>query len=176
MIIAAYAGTGKTHFASLYPQAAIDLVCMPYKYVLTQNTLCDESTKANPENILHDDWPFNYISAIKRNLELGKFVLIPSDLLILALLKEENLPYYLCYPQRNAREIYRTRYINRGNTAEFIDIFIGKWDRFMDEFENDSYGWHILLQANQFISDMIDISQKNHRLFLQFLLSSNKTF
>jgi len=29
-IIAAYAGTGKSHFASLYPELTIDLVCMPY--------------------------------------------------------------------------------------------------------------------------------------------------
>jgi len=40
-----------------------------------------------------------------------------------------------------------------------IDIFIGKWDRFIDNFENNSYGQHIVLQLDQFISDDIDISQ-----------------
>ena len=154
-IIAAYAGTGKTHFASLYPELAIDLVCMPYKYVITQDTLYDESSKANPENIMHYDWPYNYIAAIKQNLESDKLLLIPSDLFILELLMKEKLHYCLCYPQRNAKEIYRERYINRGNTTEFIDIFIGGWDRFMDEFENNSYGQHIVLQPNQFISDVI---------------------
>ena len=34
MIIAAFAGTGKTTMAKLYPQTAIDFVCMPYKYEL----------------------------------------------------------------------------------------------------------------------------------------------
>jgi hypothetical protein len=139
---------------------------MPYKYVLTQNIPYDESTKANPENIMHDDWPFNYISAIKQNSESDKLLLIPSDLLILYLLKKENLPYYLCYPQRNAREIYRSRYINRGNTTEFIDVFIGNWDRFIDKFENDSYGQHIVLEPNQFISDVIDLSQKPQSLMI----------
>ncbi|GBU27315.1 hypothetical protein R84B8_00845 [Treponema sp. R8-4-B8] len=157
-IIAAYAGTGKTHFASLYPELTIDLVSMPYKYMLSQDKPYDESSKANPENILNDDWPFNYISAIKHNLESDKLLLIPSDLFILELLREEKLHYCLCYPQRNAKEIYRERYLNRGNTAEFIDIFIGGWDIFMDWFEKDSYGQHIVLKPDQFLSDVFDIS------------------
>jgi hypothetical protein len=158
MIIAAYAGTGKTHFASLYPNSAIYLVCMPYKYVLTENMPCDEASKANTDNILNYNWPLNYFSAIKQNLELGKLLLIPSDLLILELLRKEKLHYCLCYPQRNAKEIYRKRYIKRGNATEFIDIFIGKWDKFMDGFENDAYGQHIVLQPDQFLSDVIELT------------------
>jgi len=157
LIIAAYAGTGKTHFASLYPEAIIDLVAMPYKYILTKDTYYDESSKANIKNLFNDDWPFNYISAIKENLKLDKLLLIPSDLLILELLKEEKIHYCLCYPQMEAKEIYRERYIKRGNTTEFIDIFIGKWDTFMDSFEKDSYGQRIVLQSNHFLSDVIDI-------------------
>jgi len=159
-ITAAYAGAGKTHFASLYPKLTIDLVSMPYKYLLTKEASYNESSKANPENILNDDWPFNYISTIKQNLESGKILLIPSDFFILRLLREENLHYCLCYPQRKDKEIYRERYLNRGNSSDFIDIFIGEWDKFMDYFEKDSYGQHIVLQANQFLSDVIDMSPK----------------
>jgi len=157
-IIAAYAGTGKTHFASLYPESTIDLVSMPYKYILTKDKPYDESSKANPDNIPNEEWPFNYISTIKQNLESGKLLLIPSDLFILRLLKEENLRYCLCYPQRNAEEIYHERYIKRGNSDEFIDIFIGGWDRFMDYFEKDTYGQHIVLKPDQFLSDVIDMT------------------
>jgi hypothetical protein len=157
-IIAAYAGTGKTHFASLYPDILIDLVSMPYKYLLKEDTSYDESSKANPKNIPNDDWPFNYISSIKQNLESGKIMIIPSDLLILRLLREENLRYCLCYTLRNAKEIYRERYLKRGNSKDFIDIFISDWNKFMDCFEKDPYGQHIVLQPNQFLSDVIDIS------------------
>ena len=159
-IIAAYAGTGKSHFASLYPELTIDLVCMPYKYILSEDTPYDESSKANPENILNYDWPYNYISTIKQNLESDKLLLIPSDFFILGFLREENLRYCLCYPQRNAKEIYQERYIKRGNSAEFINIFIDGWDKFMDCFEKDSYGQHIVLQPNQFLSDVIDMPPK----------------
>ena len=33
MIVAAYAGTGKSEFCKRYPSEAIDLICMPYKYI-----------------------------------------------------------------------------------------------------------------------------------------------
>jgi len=157
-IIAAHAGTGKTHFASLYPELTIDLVCMPYKYILPKEKPFSESSKANPENILNPDWPNNYISVIKENLESDKILLIPPDPLILDLLKNEKLHYFLCYPQRDAKEIYRERYIKRGNSDEFIDIFIGGWDKFMDYFEKDSYGQHIVLKPDRFLSDVIDMS------------------
>ena len=126
--------------------------------MITKTIHYDESSKANPKNIPNDDWPFNYISVIKENLKSDKLLLIPSDLYILELLRLERLSYCLCYPQRNAKEIYRERYINRGNTNEFIDIFIGRWDKFMDCFEKDSCGQHIVLLPDQFLSDVIDIS------------------
>ena len=157
-IIAAYAGTGKTYFSSLYPQNVIDFVCMPYKYHLNKNAFYDESSKANFDNILHVDWPFNYFSEIKKLLQLNKIILIPSEFSILKLLKNSEIPYYLCYPQRDSKDEYYERYTKRGNNEDFLNIFIGRWDDFMDYFENDSFGKHIVLQSNQYLCDVIDVS------------------
>jgi len=63
MIIAAYAGTGKTTLAKTWPHRFVDFVCMPYKYLLEQNNNCAESCKANPNNIMRDEWPYNYVMA-----------------------------------------------------------------------------------------------------------------
>jgi hypothetical protein len=156
-IIAAYAGTGKTTYATLNPETAIDLVCMPHKYHLEQDNNYCEACKADPNNIMRDDWPFNYVSAIKQSLGNGKIILIPTDWLVLGLLREEKLPYILCYPEKNAKEVYRKRFLDRGNTAEFIEIFIGRWDEFIVSLERDSYGQHIVLKQNQFLSDVIDM-------------------
>ena len=155
LIIAAFAGTGKTYFASLYPQKVIDFICMPYKYHLDQNVIFDESSKANFNNTLNFDWPFNYVSAIKEQMQSNKILLIPSELFVLELLRNENIPYTLCYPQRDAKECYLKRYIDRGNNEDFINIFIGRWDNFMDALENDSYGKHIVLQSGQYLSDVV---------------------
>lgn len=157
MIVAAYSGTGKTTLAKLYPQMVIDFVCMPYKYQLNKSNKYNESCKANPNNILQYEWPFNYFDAIKQNLNDDKIILIPSDLYILSLLSIEKIPYTLCYPQRNAKEIYLRRFIERGNSEKFIEIFIDGWDEFLDILEKDQYGKHITMRPNQFLSDVIDV-------------------
>lgn len=107
MIIAAYAGTGKTTLAAICPLAVVDFVCMPYKYLLEHDGNRSEACKADPDNIMQDDWPYNYISALELTLDSGKLLLIPTDLRVLALLRQEKLPYLLCYPQKHAKEVYR---------------------------------------------------------------------
>ena len=169
MIIAAYAGTGKTTLAMKHPHAFTDFVCMPYKYHLDENNRTDdEACKANPDNIMRDEWPYNYVSAIKSAYEYGKHLLIPTDMQVLMLLERNNLPYFLCYPVRNAKEAYRQRFINRGNTAEFIDIFINRWDWFLDRFEQDTYGQPIVMKPDEFLSDVI-LCEDTHYII------SNKT-
>lgn len=158
MIIAAYCGTGKSTFAAMYPDKVTDFVCMPYKYFLNSvgNHLDSESCKANPENIMRPDWPLNYAAAIKDACNNGKHLVIPSDILVLSLLRGESIPYILVYPQRNAKEVYFKRFVDRGNTEDFINIFIGFWDNFLVSLENDPCENHIVLKPNQFLSDVID--------------------
>ena len=158
MIMAAFAGTGKTTLASLYPQTVIDFFCMPYKYYLDDNDGKNhESNKAKPDYVLQDDWPDNYVDAIKQNLNLNKILLIPSDWRVLSMLRNVKIQYTLCYPKRSAKEVYEKRFIDRGNSEYFLDIFIGRWDSFFDALEKDKYGRHIILEPDQYLSDVIDV-------------------
>jgi len=157
MIIAAFAGVGKTKLAELYPQKVVDFCCMPYKYVLDEDEPFTEENKANLSLEFIFGWQKNYVKAIKQNMSNDKILLIPSDFIVLALLKKEGIPYILCYPKRDAKEVYHKRFLNRGNSENFIDIFIGGWDKFMDALENDCYGRHIVLEPNQFLSDVINV-------------------
>ena len=161
MIIAAYSGVGKSTFASMHPSNVVDFVCMPYKYFLDtegKNNNELESCKANPDNAMRPDWPYNYILAIKKILDRFKIILIPSDSRVLNLLRAENIPYILVYPQRDAKYDYLKRFIGRGNTDIFISIFIGYWDNFLDALENDPCERRITLQPHQFLADVIDIN------------------
>lgn len=163
MIIAAFAGTGKTTFASMYPDKVIDFVLMPYKYYLDPDKDEGEAGKANFDNEMQLEWPYNYVEAIKTTLDEmdagdeKKIILIPSDSCVLSLLREKGIEYSLCYPQRDAKEIYRQRYIDRGNTEDFLSIFIDRFDRFMDALESDPCGHHIVLQPEQYISDKVAV-------------------
>jgi len=162
MIIAAFAGTGKTALARMYPQKAVDFVSMPYKYYLKDTgdnarQPEDEACKADFNNIMREDWPDNYVAAIIESMRDGKILLIPSAWNVLARLKAKNIPYYLCYPRRDSKEIYKKRFLDRGNTEDFIDIFIGGWDGFMDTLEGDTYGRRIVMLPHQYLIDVIDI-------------------
>ena len=154
MIIAAYAGTGKTTLAKQCPDEFVDFICMPHKYELADDAGESEAGKANPENIMRDDWPYNYVAAIINAMGGGKHLIIPSDMFVLMLLQAKSIPYILCYPKREAREEYRRRFLARGNTQEFIDIFIGRWDGFMDSLEGDSHGKHLVLEPGAYLSDV----------------------
>jgi len=155
IIVAAFAGTGKTTAATLFPQTVIDFVCMPYKYALEQGDDAGEAGKANPNNVMRDEWPRNYVDAIKAAMTEDRILLIPTDLIVLWLLQRESIPYWLVYPQRKAKDVYHQRFLERGNTESFIDVFIGRWGSFFNAFEQDTYGRHIVLEPHQFLSDVL---------------------
>jgi len=157
MVVAAFAGTGKTYFAKNHPDIAIDFVLMPYKYIIDPEAQYDESNKANPNLEWNPGWPVNYIEAIKK-FPSDKIILIPSDWKVLRLLEKEKIPYYLCYPKRKAKKAYRKRYVKRGNSQNFLSIFIGEWKSFMDTLREDTYGRHIILRPKQYLSDVLNIN------------------
>ncbi|MCL2082134.1 MAG: hypothetical protein FWH04_02705 [Oscillospiraceae bacterium] len=158
-IIATYAGCGKTTFAGMCGEIAIDLHCVPYKYFCNERDNRGELGKADPISEMQPDWPYNYVSAVENALSRHEYILIPSDFRVLALLAEKQHSYTLVFPQRECREEYLQRYTDRGNTENFLSIFYGNWDWFIDKLEANSYGKHIVLQPHQFLSDVIEIKK-----------------
>ncbi|MDR0858435.1 MAG: hypothetical protein LBN97_05355 [Oscillospiraceae bacterium] len=155
MIIAAFAGTGKTYFCG-NTRGAVDFVSMPYKYLLPAGevtTAESEALKANAELEMNPDYPSNYIRAIAANCADYEYFVIPSDAFILALLDIHGLPYVLVYPETEAKDEYERRYKLRGNSAEFLEIFIGGWNSFMQSLRSDSRGIHIELSRCEYLTD-----------------------
>jgi hypothetical protein len=131
---------------------------MPYKYERNETKRFSEADKADPNLDFIFGWEKNYVEAIKRNMSDDKILLIPLDFRVLSLLRKDSIPYLLCYPEREAKEEYHKRFIERGNSENFIDIFIGRWDNFLDSLESDSYGKHIVLDSDLFLSDVINVN------------------
>ena len=160
-IVAAHAGTGKTTLAKQRPDIFVDFVSMPYKYHVPDNYTAEESEscKADPDYELNMDWPENYVEAIMS--ELGnseKMLLVPPDWRLLWMLEREEIQYILCYPENTeeAKTTYRERYLSRGNTEHFLEIFIDGWDQFMVSLETNKYARHIVLKPHQFLTDIVD--------------------
>jgi hypothetical protein len=172
MIVAAFAGTGKTYFASQHPDIAVDLVLTPYKYIIDPEMTYDEATKADHNSEMNPEYPINYVEAI-RKCSSDKIILIPSDSRVLRRLEKEKIPYYLCYPKRRAKKEYEKRYIKRGNPKIFLTIFIDGWKSFMDTLREDTYGKHIILKPKQYLSDVLDIKEILKKKTKEVIMSDN---
>lgn len=165
MIIAAFAGTGKTYFCN-HVEGAKDFVCMPYKYFLPEtdsDKVEHEKVKADFSLEMNSEYPGNYINAILENVEKYKYLVIPSDSRVLAGLEDRHIPYILCFPERKAKEEYQKRYLQRGNTEEFIDVFIGCWDNFMKSLQHDAYGAKSILAEDEYL---FDVKEKIDKIIL----------
>lgn len=162
MVIAAYAGCGKTYFAE-HIYDAIDLVSIPYKYQLPDGMISDteaEQAKACLDYELRAEWPGNYAKAVRNYYHRYKYVIIPPVQRVLSELQRVDIPYILCFPEDDAREEYLQRYLNRGNTEEFINIFIGCWERFMQYNISDNYGDKIIMPKGTYLTDYIGEIEK----------------
>jgi hypothetical protein len=163
MVIAAYAGTGKTTFCYENP-AAIDLIAMPFKYInlsdISEKEEIDgEEIKANWDLILRRDWCLYYYWAVKYLLQYcpDRHIVIPTIGKILDFLDEDKISYTIVYPDKSLKAEYEQRYRERGNTEEFTDVFIGLWDAWMSELEQrkSPYIKRIVLQQGQYLSDVL---------------------
>ena len=166
MIIAAHAGTGKTYFSrNVYD--SVYFVCMPYKYYLPDGFIAgqeDESIKADLDLIMREEWPDNYCKAVINVYNEYKYVIIPPIVPVLAALRDEEIPYILCCPERSAKAEYESRYRARGNNESFLKVFVDHWDLFLNDMESDPGDNHVVLKEGEYLLDYLPVILKNHEL------------
>ena len=158
MIIAAYAGTGKSTFAEM-TDGAIDLQSMPYSWILPGTT--DRGTeeleveKGALYHLRNPLFPENYAVEILKAEQAYDFVLIPTNISVIRYLQEEfGRKILLCYPESNLREEYRERFVRRGNSESFLSLFVDGWDGFLEPVRENTAGIHILLKSGMYLSDL----------------------
>lgn len=80
--------------------------------------------------------------------------MIPMVKTIMKFLEADGIPYKVVYPSRDCKEEYKDRYIERGNSPEFLEVFIDGWDIMLDGLDSLG-GTAIELSEGQFLSDVI---------------------
>lgn len=55
------------------------------------------------------------------------------------------------------KEEYRKRFLERGNTQNFLDVFIDRWDLFMDYLESNPCEHKVILNQREQLSDYFEI-------------------
>lgn len=160
MIIASYAGAGKTTFAQRV-EGAVDLATMPRSWFLPppgEGEGARESEKGAPYFLRDPRYPDNYILDVLRAEREYPYVLIPTNAGIIRRLWEEHgRQVILCYPTREQKEIYRARFLARGNSGDFLDIFIDGWEGFLEPFwAGEVPGISLPLGYGEFLLDARD--------------------
>lgn len=157
MIISAYAGTGKSAFASQI-ERAVDLTIMPYKWILppAEKTSVElEKEKGALYHLPNPLFPENYIVDILRAEGKFDYVLIPTDAKVIRDLQEKyDRKILLCYPEDECRGEYRERFIARGNSESFLSLFSDSWDYFLDPVKENQLGVHIVMEPGQYLTDL----------------------
>ena len=165
-IIAGFSGIGKSRYCENNPNA-VDFAIMPYKYVNFQEVASaegNESIKAHADLILRENWQNFFYEALLNAYRQSpdKLFVIPSESSVLAWLTEDRIPFLLVYPEVELKEEYRQRYLSRGNSPEFLRIFIGYWDAWMASVRR-SGGVHLELKQGEYLSDILPLDWSGTR-------------
>lgn len=158
MIIAAYAGTGKSTFAEM-TDGAIDLPSMPYSWILPEasewKTEKFEGEKGALYHLRNPLFPENYAIEILKAEQAYDYVLIPTNISVIRYLQEEfGRKVLLCYPESGLRKEYHERFVQRGNSESFLNLFVDGWDGFLEPVRENTAGIHILLKSGMYLSDL----------------------
>lgn len=107
MIICGFAGTGKSTAAKKIA-GVIDLESTPFQ----------------------KDWD-TYARVAKHMSDHGYIVLLSCHRELREKLHELGYDYIVVYPEKNQKELYRKRYVERGNTVEFVAMQMSHWDNWI---------------------------------------------
>lgn len=83
------------------------------------------------------------------------YVLIPTSMHVVRRLREKyGRKVVLCYPADELREEYKERFIARGNSEDFLDLFIEMWDHFLGPVREYRDAVHIVMGAGEHLTDL----------------------
>ncbi|HHU16609.1 MAG TPA: hypothetical protein GXZ70_00070 [Clostridiales bacterium] len=157
MIIAGYAGVGKTYFSE-NTENAIEIPSMPYSWILPKNTYRSakesEKEKGAFYHLANPLFPMNYVFEILKAERSYKYVIIPTVECVLKVLQEKyDRDCILVYPEASLKAEYRQRYITRGNSDSFMSLFIDGWEERLEGLRANK-GVHIPLAKGEYLSDV----------------------
>lgn len=128
IVIAAFGGLGKTIFARKYPDIAIDLEGIAYKYIyhshkskqMIVNGIHEPLKGLDSDRSPNPEFPANYVRDIVANLGKYRYILIVLSPEVLKELEQKHIGYYLLWPADDAKDTIFERLRERGNTDAFV--------------------------------------------------------
>ena len=139
----------KTKIISAFP-ACGKTYCSENKQNLFNGILDSDSSnfswvKENGKRKRNPNFPKNYIEHIKENIEEVEIIFISSHNIVRKALEDNNIEYYLIYPDINLKNEWVERFIRRGNSDKFIEFIKNKWEYFITEMDMETFPTKIRL-------------------------------
>lgn len=162
IIISGFGGVGKTYLAKKYKNV-IDLESSPYKYDYSKvENLNYEKLKGKPNRIVRNDYPENYIKAIKEAQKKYDIVCVRyNGDEVVDFYDTYGLNYIVCYPTKSAYKKYIKRFKDRGNSSEWIEKNKKFYQVAYQRCKNFK-GKKILLHDNETLEDAL--IKRNYKL------------
>ncbi len=84
-----------------------------------------------------------------------EYVIIPTIMSVVEILvRDYARKVVLCYPDRSLREEYRERYIKRGNSESFLELFVDGWHGLLAPVEEFEEATHLVLKSGEYLTDL----------------------
>jgi hypothetical protein len=68
-------------------------------------------------------------------------IFVSSHEIVRKALKDNNINVIIVYPDKDMKEEWIRRFIQRGNDEKFIKFISDNWVKFIDDIENEDYGF-----------------------------------
>ncbi|MFR0823449.1 MAG: hypothetical protein ACLU84_02500 [Clostridia bacterium] len=152
IVICAFAGLGKTFLSQKYANI-IDFDIGPFKYEnYCKNMEEQEKMKATPNRVRNKNYPQNYITALKKIIKLDNIVLVPADLEVRNILKDEQIDFIFIIPSIDSKCELIARYRKRGNNEMFINRAIND----LENWSKVNYNYKtIILSKGKYLEDYL---------------------
>ena len=152
MVISCFPGCGKTEYYKYenveYPKTIFD------KKVLDSDSSNFSWIKDNEGNNTKErnlDFPNNYIKHIKNNIGKVDIIFVSSHKVVRDALKENNINYTLVYPKMEAKKQWLKRFVQRGDSEQFIKFIDVNWEGFIKEMQEEDFPNHKVLDGDTYM-------------------------
>ena len=157
MIIAGYAGTGKTTLARQYDKV-VEIISMPYAWILPYGSEKSEyeAEKGAAYHVRNPLYPMNMLLEVLKAERENGCVIIPTVSSLIKVLQEDyDRMVVVCYPEDGLQDEYRRRYICRGNSEEFIELFVDQMELFLKPLKENQTANHLILKRGEYLRDRL---------------------
>ena len=121
ILIGGFKAIGKSTLANKYNNV-VDIESSDFEYIIDEKLkkIPIEQRKGLKIRVKNPDYPLNYYNELISNLKNDNIVLFACKPEVISLLNENNISYYIVYPEEDMLEEIIDRCRSRGNNQEFL--------------------------------------------------------